>query len=83
MGHPMRLEFTHWVPHSHSLGPHRFSDESNKLETYTYVRTKKIILLNTNLLMGLFIFKYLLFSFLGPKKKKKKKCSYIYICADS
>ena len=30
----------HWVPHTYGLVPHTFSDESNKLETYTYVRTK-------------------------------------------
>ena len=29
-----------WVPHSYSLRPHMFSDESNKLKTYTYERMK-------------------------------------------
>ena len=33
------------------------SDESNKLETYTYVRTKKNHLKNTNLQIALFILK--------------------------
>ena len=40
------------------------SDESNKLETYTYVRTKNKFK-NTNLLMGLPISKYF-YSLFGP-----------------
>ena len=31
---------SNWGPHSHVLVPYMFSDESNKLETYTNVRTK-------------------------------------------
>ena len=39
---------------------HMFSDETNKLETYTYVRTKFINLKkNTNLSVDLFILKYI------------------------
>ena len=37
------VEFeSNWVPHSHSLVLYMFSDESNRLEKYTYVRNKKI-----------------------------------------
>ena len=48
---------SHWVLHSHGLVLHMFSDKSNKLETYTYVRMKLInkSLKNTNLLKDLFI----------------------------
>ena len=31
---------SYWMPSSYGLVPHVFSDESNKLEAYTYVRTK-------------------------------------------
>ena len=42
---------SHWVTHSYDLVPHIFSDKSNMLETSMYVRTKQIILKNTNLLV--------------------------------
>ena len=32
-----------WVSHSDALAAYMFSDESNKLETYMYLRTKYII----------------------------------------
>ena len=31
---------SHWVPYSYCLRSHMFSDESNKLETHTNVKTK-------------------------------------------
>ena len=37
-----RVFESHWVPHSHDLATHMFSYESNKLETYTYIKTKLI-----------------------------------------
>ena len=53
-----------------------FSDESNKLETYTYLRTKWInILENTNLFVDQPILKYI-YSLFGPTTKIN---IYIYI----
>ena len=40
IGKNMSELVSHWVSHSHSLVPHMFSNENNKLETYMYVRTK-------------------------------------------
>ena len=42
---------SHWVPHSHGLVSHVFTDESNKLEIYSYLRMKWInkSVKNTNL----------------------------------
>ena len=75
----------HWVPHSYGLVPHMFSDKINKLETYTYVRTKWIILKkkNTNLSVDQFIFNtYRLL--LVPRKKseyfKKNRSTNYFKC---
>ena len=50
------------------------SDESNKLETCTYVRTKNNSLKNTNLLVDQFVMKCLLVYL-----QHKKKNTYVYI----
>ena len=61
--------------HSYGLVPHIFSDESNKLETYIYVSTKKNFL---NTMVG-FILKYLIFILSDQQQKRKKYQIYIYI----
>ena len=67
------------LPNSYGIVLHIFSDKSNKLETYTCERTKETIRENTNLLVDLFFFKYLLFSLFGQTRKKLQIYIYIYI----
>ena len=74
---------SHWVPHIKGLVPPMFSDESNVLETYTYiyntyVRTKEINSKNTNLFVDL-ILKYILILSLNLQQTSLYLYIYIYI----
>ena len=70
---------SHDVPHSDGLVPHMFSDESNKLETYTFVRTKEIILKKKSL-SGLIHFEIYIYIYIERERRRERERECVCVC---